>query len=371
MLQLETINTLKQLDNYAEAWDDLALKALHQHPSLTYSWISAYLRTCVLSDQSWFCLLAFDDNELVGVLPLIVEECYFLSNKYVILKTPNDKQTLSVDFLFTDKYGERIIQLFYTYLNNLRPKVIKLQMGWISYNSTTKNILQNHFPGIKSIHYTYRSTSIISVNGSFHKYKNTLSGKFRRNLTRSKNSLKKLGNINFIVIKDNKNSGKNLEIFTELEDSGWKGIEGSSIRAKHWQFFNDLIQNLAKKGWVEWYFLKADERYMAGYLTIPFGRTMYVYKTGFNEDFRSHSPGVVLTEKMLEHIFADGNYETVNFFSDYKWIRRWNIEERPYYIIIIPFKNPVSFLLTQLPYSVYYRFPHIQKIFRLLRKSFR
>ena len=368
-LRVEMACNFNEIDEYAESWDMLAINSKQQHPVLTHAWISAYLKTCLKDGESWFCLFAFENDDLVGVLPLLVWEYSFLMKKYLMLRTPHDNHTMAVDFLFRGKYGKRVIQLFTNYLNGIYPKVIRLQMR-ISYKSETLKIL-NGSHGITAISYPYRNASIIRIEGSFCNFRKNLSKKFIGNLRRSNNALNKFGNISFKVIHNSEESRKSFERFTIMENSGWKGAKGSSIKDKYLGFFDELTRNLAKKNWLEWYFLEAGRQDLAGYMIIPFGRTIYIFQTSFNEEYRSHSPGVVLTDKMLEYIFATGKYDEINFMGDPKWLLRWKVDIKPYNILTISFKNIVSFFLTHIPYLLYSKLRYVRKMNKIIRHLYR
>ncbi len=369
-LRVEIARNFNEIEEFAESWDMLALNAKQQHPAMTHAWISAYLKACLKEGESWFCLFAFDNDDLVGVLPLLVRDYSFLMKRYLMLRTPYDKHTMCVDFLFKEKYGIQVIQTFTNYLNGIYPKVIRLQMGRISCNSGTLEIL-NYLHGISASYYPHRNVSIIRIEGSFSNFRKSLSKKFTGNLRRSNNSLKKFGNLSFKVINNGKESQESFERFTIMENSGWKGAKGSSIKDKYWGFFDELIRNLAKKKWLEWYFLEAGDQDLAGYMIIPFGRTIYIFQTCYNEEFRSHSPGVVLTEKILEHIFRTGKYDTINFLGDPEWLLRWKVDLKPYYILMISFRNPASFLLTHIPYLLYSKLRYARNTYKAIRRLFK
>ncbi len=361
-LRLESARTFDEINEHADAWNTLALNAPQQHPVLTHAWISAFLKSCVKEGESWFCLFAFDNNELVGVLPLMVRERRFLGNKYLLLYTPNPPHTKWVDFLFKKEYGKRVVQSFASYLNGLRPRVIKLIMKQIQHSSPTFGIFKEGVYGMYSFSYPNGYESMIPVHGSFIDYKKKLSKKLNRNLRRSNNLLKKPCNHSEIIIKDGRNAREDLMSFAEIEGSGWKGQEGTGIKDKFWRFFEELVHNLGNKGWLEWYFLENDNRKIAGYLTIPFGTSTFILKTGYDEEFRSLSPGSVLTEKMIELIFSTGKYDVINFFTDYKWLLRWNVKRKPYYFVVFAFNNPISFIFTRLPYAIYSKIPLVRRL---------
>ncbi len=368
-LRVESVRDFDGLDKYADSWNLLALNAPQQHPVLTHSWISAYLKTSLAGGETWFCLFAFDKDELVGVLPLLARGIRFLPGKYQSLQTPVHPHTMAVDFLFRDEYGKRIIRLFAGYLNDMRPRVIRFKMNKVAYNSPSLAILKEGIEGINFSCYPYSHVSIIPVIGSFNEYKKGLSGKFVSNLRRSRNKLKKLGNLSVSVINGGGNARENLLSFAAVEQSGWKGRKGTAVKYMFRRFFEELVDNIGKREWLKWYFLNCDNKRIAGYLTIPFGRAIFIFKTGYDEEYHACSPGSLLTEKMLEHIFSTGKYDLVNFFSDYEWLLRWNVAQKPYYNVLISFNNPLSLVLARIPSAIFARSKPIRRLKALLLGS--
>ena len=368
VLRLETARTLDEIDKYAEAWDLLALQAPQQHPTLTHAWISAYLKSCVKKKESWFCLFAFDKNDLVGVLPLLARERRYLGNKYLLLRTPNDPHTMAVDFLFKEKYGNSVIKLFIGYLNNIHPRVIRLTMVQMQWNSPTFGVLEEGISGIYSFSYQNGHVSIIPVEGNFDDYKKKLSKKIIEVVRRSGNKLHRLGNFSITITTNESDARENLLSLANLEQSGWKGKEGTAIKDKFWKFFELLVHNLDNEGWLKWYFLNIDGKKIAGWLSIPFGRSVVALKTGYNEEYRSCSPGSILTEKMIEDIFLTGKFNDINFLTDFGWYSLWKMERKPYYITVFAFNNLPSFFKTRIPFAIYSKFPLLRRLKTILSR---
>ena len=368
VLRLETARTFDEIDKYADEWNLLALNAPQQHPVLTHAWISAYLKSCVKEGESWFCLFAFDQNDLVGVLPLLAIERRFLGNKYLLLRTPNDPHTMGVDFLFKENYGQRVIQYFADYLNNMRPGVIRLTMVQMQWNSPTFGVLEEGIRGIYSYSYPNGHVSIIPVEGSFDDYKKRLSKNFIGNIRRSGNRLKRLGNFSVTVISDESDARENLLSFASIEQTGWKGRQGTTIKDKFWVFFEDFVQNFDEQGWIKWYFLNVENKKIAGWLSIPFGRSVVVFKTGYDENYRTYSPGSILTEKMIEDILSTGKYDVINFLTDFDWFSPWKMERKPYYITVFAFNNLPSFFKTRIPFAIYSKFPLLRRLKTILSR---
>ena len=63
--------SLDSLDEHAEAWDRLAMASSERLPMLSHAWVSSFLEHRNLGGAPWQCFFAYQDAELVGVLPLI------------------------------------------------------------------------------------------------------------------------------------------------------------------------------------------------------------------------------------------------------------------------------------------------------------
>ncbi len=361
-LRVEDVRTFEELDKYSDEWNLLALNASQEHPVLTHAWISAYLKTSLNEGETWFCLFVFDNNAMVGVLPLLSRESRFLGKKYLLLSTPCHNHTRWVDFLFREEYAKRVIQLIAEYLNAMRPQVVRLILDQVLCNSPTFDALEDGVHGMYSCRYVNNCASIIYTKGGYSDFKKKLSKSMIRNLRRFHNKFKKLGNYSVNVINSSSDAREDLLSFANIEQSGWKGKKGTAISYQDWKFYDEFTQNMGKKGWLEYYFLETENRKIAGYLTIPFGRSVIVFKTGYDEKYHYVSPGSILTEKMIEHMFSTGKYENINFLTDYKWHSRWNMELKPYYKIVFAFNNPLSFFLTRLPYIIYSKFTPVRRI---------
>ncbi|MCA1760809.1 MAG: GNAT family N-acetyltransferase, partial [Bacteroidales bacterium] len=174
-----------------------------------------------------------------------------------------------------------------------------------------------------------------------------------------------------IKIKANIAKPDDLNLFLKIEGSGWKGKAGSAISSKEHNriFFKHLCEELTARKWMEWYFLKAEDNYIAGYMTIVFGKSCYIFKTGYNEEYHKCSPGSLLTDIMLEEIFAKKEIDEINFYSDYKWLNNWNLTEYTYYNLRIAFNTPVSLIATGIPMFIFSRLKWIRKTHAYLLKK--
>ncbi len=97
-----------------------------------------------------------------------------------------------------------------------------------------------------------------------------------------------------------------VETFLQLEFRSWKGAAGTALlcRDEDANFVRRLISNLAAQGQATIQALQIDGKIIATQVLLFSGKMAYTWKTAFDESYAKFSPGVLLIEKVTEHLFA-------------------------------------------------------------------
>jgi len=140
-------------------------------------------------------------------------------------------------------------------------------------------------------------------------------------------------------------------MLTEIEASGWKGRKGTALAASLSlvAFYTALVEGLAREGWLEWHFLNADAKTLAGHLAVRFGRSMTLVKIGYDEAYAKCSPGNLLFERTAKWIFERGDIDEINCLTDMPWHRSWRMDQSNYTSLWIYPKQPLALLFGALP----------------------
>lgn len=172
----------------------------------------------------------------------------------------------------------------------------------------------------------------ITLPASWEELEARLDGRFRQNLRRRRRRLEEQGPVTFEVIDGLDGLDAALEDALAIEASGWKGLEGSAIRARPDTvgFYAGAARALARAGRLRLAFLKlGDERIAFQLAHVTRGR-WYLPKTGFDERFREQSPGQLLMVEVLRRCLAE-KLETFEFLGfSMPWKRDWTPLVRPH-----------------------------------------
>lgn len=143
------------------------------------------------------------------------------------------------------------------------------------------------------------------------------SGSTRKKLRQDWNRLSGLGALEMVNERSADAARAAFEQFLDLEKRSWKGAEGTAILCndRDAAFTRRLIGDLAEDGNASVALLRLDGRPVAAQVVLYCGTSAYTWKTAFDADFAKYSPGVLLIDKLTEHLFATAGVEVIDSCS--------------------------------------------------------
>jgi hypothetical protein len=328
-IRLKVIRDFDELQTYAEAWNRL-VRETGSNPMMSHSWITSHLQTRLNSGDLWFCLLAFEQDRLVGVCSVItVPRRWPGGCKGFRFETPYDIFTTgAVEPLVVRGYEERVCPAFHDYLWSIPCNCSCLRLRGLPAERIPHVTNRKIFRRSSSIVDIDGAENFISVQGSTDEYFGSLSKNFHRNYCRIGRRIQEQPEVQFRF--ETGNSSVNAEQFMDIEHQGWKAERKTSIRSdeSYVKFFRLLTKQMEEQGWLRWAFLDINGEPAAGQFMVQNGNTLYVVKIGYNEKFSKLSPGAALFGRVIENEFKSGRVKEVNFMSGYSWMKDWNVQTR-------------------------------------------
>jgi CelD/BcsL family acetyltransferase involved in cellulose biosynthesis len=330
-LQTTIVDSFEELDGWADQWDELAQQMPQKLAVLSHAWIRSFLQHRMGTSERWICVIAQRDGELVGVLPLVVQNRQAGPIPIVVLSTPFDWHTISSDCTVRLGHEQTVIPALIREGLRHVPQAVWLEMRRLPVDSPT---LQIDFTdtGLPLEQQEDGPGAIYPTVGDFDTYFEGLSGSFRRKLRRAVRGLtQESGNEPRLEVVT-ENPQERFEALLDLEASGWKGDRGSAIKCSDSlaAFYRDLVNNLARRGWLELYLLTCGSSLLAGSLGVRIADAVTLAKTSYDESFRKHSPGNVARLEIIRRAFHDDDISYLDGLSLASYHGNWNVGARSY-----------------------------------------
>jgi CelD/BcsL family acetyltransferase involved in cellulose biosynthesis len=181
-------------------------------------------------------------------------------------------------------------------------------------------------PSASRVRYTHESKYLGFADG-YDRFLETLGSKLKNDLRKKTEKLQKLGTLGFSVHSDPHELPEAFARFLAVEDCGWKGKGGTSLRRqpKRQDYYRHLLDNYGRLGLCRINILSLDGSPIAAQFGIEVGRCLYLLKIGFQEEqVGQHSPGAVLLLKTVEHLCQQSQVKAVSFVTGSGWCDRWH-----------------------------------------------
>jgi CelD/BcsL family acetyltransferase involved in cellulose biosynthesis len=175
------------------------------------------------------------------------------------------------------------------------------------------------------------------------------SKKFLHDLSRKRRKLESLGLVRFESVQTLAALPAAYAAFLAIEDSGWKGKEGTSIlkQAVKRTYYDALQAHFAANQQWRVNLLYLNDQVVAAQLGVQVRGTLYLLKIGYDESQGATSPGALLLASLVDHSPALGLTQ-ISFVTGVNWIDRWKPALEPIGVIYTHTGRVRSRVLCQL-----------------------
>jgi CelD/BcsL family acetyltransferase involved in cellulose biosynthesis len=327
-IRVLAVDNLAELAKFELQWNDLVSRCASATPMSSFPWICSYFRHFARPPTSWVCLMAVQDEQLVGVLPLVRHPRSRWSFGQS-LRLPNNPHAISVDALLAPEVAPEVMQalLAAARVRPGRPTALAFQR--IREDSPTLSLPA---PGLFRSSQPAGQGAFLPVPAEFAEYRRSLSRNFRNNLNKAANKLRGLQNARMSILSGSDADPDLLSRFAAVEAASWKGRSETAIQCSPMllDFYADVVGHLNRAGWLEWHFLEADGHDLAANLCIRLRRSLFVWKLGYDAAFSNCSPGSLLLEHVLRQLTAEQTIDEIDLMTDQPWYRNWRMAWRSY-----------------------------------------
>jgi CelD/BcsL family acetyltransferase involved in cellulose biosynthesis len=295
----------------AREWDSLADRT-GAVPFLRPGWLAAWWDA--FGEGSLEVLTASRGGRLVGILPLRRRRATFSS--------PTNAHTPAFGVLVEDQ--EAAVELGRALVERGAARIVLEDVD--ARAAALQALLQPALErGYQLLETTMQHSPYLPLDGDVADFERRLSAKRRSNLRRVRRRLESRGELALEVLDGSERLDQLLAEGFKVEGAAWKDARGSSIlaRADTRDFYTAVARWAVRRGSLRVAFLRLDGDPIAFDLCLEDERAHYLLKTGYNPDYRSEAPGMLMRFEMIRRAYALG-IECYEFLgADQPWKLEW------------------------------------------------
>jgi len=285
-----------RLEAVETEWTDLWSDTLQRSPLLAWDHIKLWY-SCFASPSEVRVYRVAVDDELLGFLPLVLRD-------RVLSSLSNDHCMYSEPLVVPGKESEFQRQVI-SVLSDDCSSWDMLNYRFSYSFSICTGLADDQTLSSASLRFTRETqpTYTIALDGPVEDYFDSLGKNARKTIRGARNRVKKAGAHSYLTYLG-REAAEQWHRFTEVEGSGWKGREGTSIELEseaYQRYYDGLVRLLAEKDDLRLYFLELEGETIAGGFGFVSGDNYQFAKSGYLEKHRDLSPSVLL----LLHMYAD------------------------------------------------------------------
>ncbi len=336
MMHVVEINGIERLAPYRDEWTKLLAETPEASFLQTLDWFTIYWRHFG-QDQRLRTLLVYDDQRLVGILPLAVKTMATRGGAVRTLSYP------------LDGWGTR-----YTPIGRDLRAVLTAALHHVEAGARDWDVLEldwtprGCFESVSDAFAEIRvrpqiaarnDISLIDLSLDWEEYWMSLDGKHRSNVRRAEKKPAQLGEVELLHYRPDLCGEPDprwdlYETCEQIAGRSWQGSSTTGNTLTHErvrQFLRDVHDAATRLGAVSIYLLSIGGEPAAFSYNYAFQGTEFGLRMGYDPRFKSVSAGNVLMSRMLQHAFAgqQRQFDMGEGESSYK--RAWRTAAIPTY----------------------------------------
>lgn len=332
---IKIVDNLDDLFPWKNQWDTLLSSSMTPSLFLTFDWLTIWWKCHTGTTKELFIILILENDKLIGIVPLMKnnhrlfgwrwQSIEFLSTMSHAYSPTNCSGTL--DMIALPGYTEIIVGLLFQYL-------IQDNYGWqylrlhpIPHTSATSSILAEKSRDASFIYHRKIVSSgvFIQIETSWDEYSHKKSIISYRNMNRAEKKLNQIGKVDIIEITSPDNVKEWYDVLLSIEQKSWKWSHGIRINEKIFNhFYERIIEQAAINKWLHIWILTLDGAGIAYDLSLKYNKIIFGLKTGYDHQYRSFSPGNILTYHVFKKYFEQQNRYIDLLWGDVAAKTKWS-----------------------------------------------
>ncbi len=330
---IEIISDRQTFISLGKQWDRLAEQ--FETPLLGHEWFLSSIKAFHQGDTLHVVLIR-EAEEIVAAAPLVLLQRNGIP-RLELMGTAHLHEPCGL--LYRDE--EALTRLVNILIELKYPLVLErigkedFVLSFFKKKTTSKGLVFHRIVG---------PSPLISCDTSWVDFYSSISSRRRYDHRRARRRAEKAGELRFEICHPTReNYSQLMDQAFRIEGAGWKKRHGSALLSDQGlrQFYLEYCGYAAEKNMLRLFFLYIDGQAAAMQICLDYAHRLWVLKIGYDEEWSSCSPGVLLMNSVIEHAFKKEKDYFEFLGSSESWLEVWANGRRDYLTLAYyPFSLP-------------------------------
>lgn len=314
MIRVVEVSNRQALEEHRRAWEGLYQHAISGDSFESRDWLVPWL-DAYWQDAALAFLFAYEDEELVGLLPLLRDDSGLIARPGALVSPVNPH--VRRQEILASKQPELLLTAF---LAHIRQR----GFGWVELPQVPlDSALAVSLPGLArrsgflTVQREQTSSFFADLSGGWDAYVSNRGRHTVHEMNRKARKLEKAGNWKFGTLAAVGQWSAAFDTVVGVESRSWKHANGTSIANEPGarSLYEGVTRLGAEKGRLLVNLLEHEGEPVAFVLCIADGTTLLALKTAYDEAYRKAAPGAVIMWHALRDA-AERGFHRFDFLGD-------------------------------------------------------
>lgn len=294
----------------------------------SFKWIVNFIETVTKSMSVEACFFYEDDIESPVILPVM----FTIEHSLRMVKSLTNYYSPIYSILGNKSNDDiKYIADFFTGLKKQLPAWDMMELRPLALEESDFLLVQLKRVGMPAVSFFCFGNWYLDVNGrSFKEYFTGLSSQLKNTVSRKAKKFLQLDGARIEIITSEQGLAEGMAAYQRVYQSSWK------VEEPFPEFMPGLMKLAVSVDGLRLGVAYLEDKAIAAQFWIVADKTAYIFKLAYDEDYKQHSAGTILTTKLMEYVLDVDKVEVVDYLcGDDAYKKDWMSSRRERWGILV------------------------------------
>ncbi|MDO9047803.1 MAG: GNAT family N-acetyltransferase [Methylobacter sp.] len=294
----------------------------------SFKWFVNFIETVTKPMNEEVCFFYDDDIESPVILPVMFK----VEHSLRVVKSLTNYYSPIYSILYNEaNHDKQHTAAFFTGLKKQLPAWDMMELRPFAFEESDFLLEQLKLAGMPAVSFFCFGNWYLDVNGrSFKEYFASLSSQLKNTVSRKTKKFGQLDGSRVEIITSEQDLAEGMAAYQQVYQSSWK------VEEPFPEFMPGLMKLAVSVDGLRLGVAYLGDKPIAAQVWIVADKTAYIFKLAYDEEYKQHSAGTILTTKLMEYVIDVDKVEVVDYLcGDDAYKKDWMSRRRERWGVLV------------------------------------